>query len=91
MRKTKSIVVILALCMGSMFSITALSGSEKENEKAEIMEMPSVTCISSTLVSASEEKPVAVILKESEEEQELLSDEDIALIALVTMAEAEGE
>lgn len=90
MRKTKATIVILALCAGSIFSLTALSDSEEKNTGTEITEIPSVTCISSTFVPAPKEEPTAVVSEEPKE-QELLSDEDIALIALVTMAEAEGE
>lgn len=92
MRKIKTIIVILAFCIGSIFSISVLSNPEEKDEVTEIKEIPSVTYISSTLASHSEEGFVSVITEESEEEQEsLLPDEDIALIALVTMAEAEGE
>lgn len=92
MRKIKATIVILALCVSSIFSITVLSNSEKNNEEVETPEIPSETYISSTIEFSSEKEPVAVISEEPEEEQESsLSDKDIALIALVTMAEAEGE
>lgn len=92
MRKIKAIIVVLGLCVCSIFSITVLSNAEGADEVEKIMEIPSTTSISSTLAFYSEKGIVSVIAEESEEEREsLLPDEDIALIALVTMAEAEGE
>lgn len=66
-------------------------------EAAEVIGTPSATYIPYTSVSTSMEKLTIVIsdepeVEEREEDQETsLPDEDIGLIALVTMAEAEGE
>lgn len=91
MRKIASTIVILALCMCSILPIAVSSNANTEPEDVEITEIPSMTYIPSTPASVSEKETVTIFSEEPSEQESLLPDEDIALIALVTMAEAEGE
>lgn len=78
MRKITAITALLSLCAVFMFSVTTISTAEEPVMEAEVIPL---------YISTTSYEPT----EETEEKEELLSDEDIALIALVTMAEAEGE
>lgn len=86
MRKITAITALLSLCAVFIFSVTTISTAEEPVLEAEVMPL---------YISTASYKPTEDIsvmsMEETEEKEELLSDEDIALIALVTMAEAEGE
>lgn len=88
MKKITAIATAFSLCMILIFSITTHSaGSEipADSQAIEIIpvSMPVVTYIPIEGISESNVEEVT--------KEELLSEEDISLIALVTMAEAEGE
>lgn len=88
MKKITTIATAFSLCMILIFSITTHSaGSEitADSQAIEIIpvSMPVVTYIPIEGISESNVEEVT--------KEELLSEEDISLIALVTMAEAEGE
>lgn len=81
------------LITGLMFMTTSIETTDFKPVKV-VFEEPEVEVevktIEPVMVSAHVEEPVEEIIEESNEE-ELLSQEEIELIALVTMAEAEGE
>ena len=86
MRKITAITAFLSLFAVLMFSVTTISTAEEPVLESE------VTPLYITTVSFEPTENVSVMsMEETEEKEELLPDEDIALIALVTMAEAEGE
>ena len=88
MKKITAIATAFSLCVILIFSITTHSAGSEISADSQAIEiipvsMPVVTYI-----------PIEEISESSTEEivkEELLSEEDISLIALVTMAEAEGE
>lgn len=86
MRKITAITALLSLCAVFIFSVTTISTAEEPVLEAEVMPL----YISTASYEPTEDISVMSI-EETEEKEEQLSDEDIALIALVTMAEAEGE
>lgn len=91
MRKITAITVFLSLCLAFIIVIPSLSASDKEEPKSVAMASEIIpVCISAVEFEPEHEFPI-VVEEETEEVEELLPDEDIALIALVTMAEAEGE
>ena len=84
MRKITAITAFLSLFAVLMFSVTTISTAEEPVLESE------VTPLYITTVSFEPTENVSVMsMEETEEKEELLPDEDIALIALVTMAEAE--
>lgn len=88
MKKIIKITTGLSLCAILMFSLTASSASRESHAdlqavKANPVTMPAITYIPIKEISESDIKEIT--------KEELLSEEDISLIALVTMAEAEGE
>ncbi len=86
MRKITAITALLSLCAVFIFSVATISTAEEPVLKAEVMPLYIST------VSYEPKEDISVMsIEETEEKEEQLSDEDIALIALVTMAEAEGE
>lgn len=91
MRKITAITVFLSLCLASVFVIPSLSASDKEESKSVAMASEIIPVYISAVESEPEHEVPIVVEEETKEEEELLPDDDIALIALVTMAEAEGE
>lgn len=86
MRKITAITAFLSLFAVLLFSVTTVSTAEEPVLESE------VTPLYITTVSFEPTENISVMsMEETEEKEELLPDEDIALIALVTMAEAEGE
>ena len=88
MKKITAIATAFSLCMILIFSITTHSaGSEIPADSQAIEIIPvSMPVVSYIPIEGISESNVEEVTKE-----ELLSEEDISLIALVTMAEAEGE
>lgn len=85
MYKLLRTLIFPALCICILLSVCVVSiAEEKDSEQATVKPI--------TIVSyAPVESPSAVVIEESEEEEPAMPEEDIELIALVTMAEAEGE
>lgn len=88
MKKVTAISIIFSLCAILMFSIPTHSAGGEISDDSQAMEiipvsMPVVTYIPIEEISETGVEEIA--------KKELLSEEDISLIALVTMAEAEGE
>lgn len=94
MRRTFQLLTLLALCIliifGSFITVTS-DEAAKEIEKDELTTVKNENVFSEvSYVPMS--TITAVVIEESEEDEEpIMSQEDIELIALVTMAEAEGE
>lgn len=88
MRKIFALFIALSLCMVLIFSICtyAVSNSETSDTSTERVNAGAsvVSCI------PLEIEP-QIVIEESIEKEGLLPEEDVELIALVTMAEAEGE
>lgn len=87
MYKLLRTLIFLALCIYILFSVcvVGIADDKQATVESEIVEPI-------TIVSYTPEKPTpAVVVEESEEEESMVPEEDIELIALVTMAEAEGE
>lgn len=88
MKKITTIITGFPLCVALIFSLTASSASrgsfaDLRATDTNSITMPAITYISTEEISKSGIKEIT--------KEELLSEEDISLIALVTMAEAEGE
>lgn len=90
MYKLPQTLIFLALCIYILFSVCVVGIADENDDKQATVESEIVEPI--TIVSYTPEKPTpAVVVEESEEEESMVPEEDIELIALVTMAEAEGE
>lgn len=90
MYKLLRTLIFLALCIYILFSVCVVGIADENDDKQATVESEIVEPI--TIVSYTPEKPTpAVVVEESEEEESMVPEEDIELIALVTMAEAEGE
>lgn len=87
MKKITTIITGFSLCAILMFSLTASSASSEGHVDLRAVETKSVTM--PTTYIPIEEISVSGIKEITK--GELLLEEDISLIALVTMAEAEGE
>lgn len=90
MYKLLRTLIFPALCICILLSVCVVSiADEKDKKEATVKEktVEPITIVSYTPV----ESPSAVVIEESREEELAMSEEDIELIALVTMAEAEGE
>lgn len=90
MYKLLRTLIFPALCICILLSVCVVNiADEKDNEQATVREktVEPIKIVSYTPV----ESPSAVVIEESEEEEPVMPEEDIELIALVTMAEAEGE
>ena len=88
MKKITAIATAFSLCMILIFSITTHSAGSEIPADSQTIEITSVSMPVVTYI------PIEGISESNVEEvtkEELLSEEDISLIALVTMAEAEGE
>lgn len=88
MKKITVIASAFSLCVILIFSITTHSAGSEISADSQAIEitpvsMPVVTYIPTEEISESSAEEIV--------KEELLSEEDISLIALVTMAEAEGE
>lgn len=86
MRKITAITAFLSLCAVFIFSVTTISTAEEPVLETKVIPLH----IASVNYEPTEDISV-MNMKDTEKKEELLPDEDIALIALVTMAEAEGE
>ena len=90
MYKLLRTLIFLALCIYILFSVCVVGIADENDDKQATVESEIVEPI--TIVSYTPEKAMpAVVVEESEEEEPMVPEEDIELIALVTMAEAEGE
>lgn len=88
MKKITAIASVFSLCVILIFSITTHSAGSEISADSQAIEITPVSMPVVTYI------PIEEISESSTEEivkEELLSEEDISLIALVTMAEAEGE
>lgn len=86
MRKITAITAFLSLCAVFIFSVTTISTAEEPVLETKVIPLH----IASVNYEPTEDISV-MNMKDTEKKEELLPDEDIALIALVTMAEAEVE
>lgn len=91
MYKLLRMLIFPALCICILFSVCVVSianGEDNEQPTVKTETVEPITVVSYTPV----ERTPTVVTKESvEEEEPIIPEEDIELIALVTMAEAEGE
>lgn len=88
MRKIFALSIALSLCMVLIFSICTFAVSSVETSEASTEGVNTGASVVSCIPLEIEPQ---IIIEESIEKEELLPEEDIELIALVTMAEAEGE
>lgn len=88
MKKVTAISIIFSLCAILMFSIPTHSAGGEISDDSQAMEIIPVSMPVVTYIPIEEISETGV---EEITKKELLSEEDISLIALVTMAEAEGE
>lgn len=88
MKKVTAISIIFSLCAILMFSITTHSAGGEISANSQAMEIIPVSMPVVTYIPIEEISETGV---EEITKKELLSEEDISLIALVTIAEAEGE
>lgn len=88
MKKITTITTGFSLCAALMFSLTASSASSRSCAGLRAADTHPITmpAITYTPIEEISESDIKEITK-----KEFLSEEDISLIALVTMAEAEGE
>lgn len=90
MYKLLRTLIFLALCVYILFSVCVVGSADGKEDKQATVKSEIVEPI--TIVSYTPEEPApTVVVKESEKEESTVPEEDIELIALVTMAEAEGE
>ena len=88
MRKIFALSIALSLCMVLIFSICTFAVSSMETSETSTEGVNAGASVVSCIPLEIEPK---IIIEELIEKEELLPEEDIELIALVTMAEAEGE
>lgn len=90
MYKLLRTLIFPALCICILLFVCVVSIADGKDDKQATVKSEIVEPV--TIVSYTSEKPMpAVVVEESEEEEPVMPEEDIELIALVTMAEAEGE
>ena len=84
-------LIFPALCICILFSVCIISTADGKDDEQPTVKTETVEPITVVSYTPVERTPAVVTEEQGEEEEPAMPEEDVELIALVTMAEAEGE